>query len=222
VRAALRTLQQYPDLLDHYIRLKEDSGDQAEAVSAARVEDTEQVLVRQVGGAIGDLEERTDFYKLPWSTYEECLERVRFFKAYVENNDGYKLLNRGNGEPFSKETEVHLAFGLVWCKTELDVNREPNNGRGPVDFKVSYGSGEKSLIEFKLGSNPRLRHGLEKQVEIYEKANGTRSSVKVIVCYTARQQARVVSILKGLKLEAEESVVVIDARSDNKPSASTA
>jgi hypothetical protein len=222
VEAALRTLRCFPELLDHYIRLKEDSGDQAEAVSTARVEDTEQVLVRQVSGAIDDLEERTEFYELPWRTYEECLERVRFFKSYVENNDGYKLLNRGGGEAFSKETEVHLAFGLVWCKTEFDVNREPNNGRGPVDFKVSYGSGAKSLIEFKLASNPRLKRNLEKQVEIYERANGTRSSVKVIVCYTAAQVTRVNGILRDLKLVGEESVVVVDARSDNKPSASTA
>jgi hypothetical protein len=41
-------VQQFPELLDYYIRLKEDFGDQAEAVSTARVEDTEQVLVRQV------------------------------------------------------------------------------------------------------------------------------------------------------------------------------
>ena len=37
------------------------------------------------------------------------------------------------------------SFGLVWCNTEFDINREPNNGRGPVDFKASYGAGDKSL-----------------------------------------------------------------------------
>jgi hypothetical protein len=175
VEAALRTVQQFPELLDYYIRLKEDSGDRAEAVSTARVEDTEQVLVGQVSRAIGDLEERTAFYELPRSTYKECLERVHFFKSYIEDNDGYKLLNRGDGEAFSKEAEVHLAFGLVWCKTELDVNREPNNGRGPVDFKASYGASAKSLIGFKLASNTRLKQNLEKQVKICERANGTRS-----------------------------------------------
>jgi hypothetical protein len=44
----------------------------------------------------------------------------------------------------------------------------------------------------------------------------------VIVYYTSAQEARVNGILKELKLEEEESVVVIDARGDNKPSASTA
>ena len=110
----------------------------------------------------------------------------------------------------------------MWCKTDLDINREVNNGRGPVDFKVSYGSGDKSLIEFKLASHARLKRNLEKQVAIYEAANRTRRSVKVIICYTQADQQRVRKILQELQLETEPSVVVIDARSDNKPSASKA
>ncbi len=78
------------------------------------------------------------------------------------------------------------------------------------------------MIEFKLGSNKQLKRNLEKQVAIYEAANGTRSSVKAIVCYTANQIRRVAKILKELNLQSEESVVVIDARNDNKPSASKA
>jgi hypothetical protein len=220
--AAMKTILEFPELLDRYIRLKEDSGDRAEVVSAAKVEETRIALIKQVADTISDLEANTDFYEKPWTSYDECLERVGFFKDYIENGDGYKLLNKGSGRPFSNEKEVQLAFGLVWCKTDFDINREANNGRGPVDFKASYGSGDKSLIEFKLGSNTQLKRGLEKQVTIYEEANRTHSSVKAIVCYTARHQRRVRKILKELKLESEESVVVIDARSDNKPSASTA
>jgi hypothetical protein len=102
------------------------------------------------------------------------------------------------------------------------VNREPNNGRGPVDFKASYGSKDTSLIEFKLASNGSLKRNLEKQVAVYEAANRTKNSVKVIVSYTAAEQARVARILKQLKLVGDDSVVLIDARSDNKPSASKA
>jgi hypothetical protein len=102
------------------------------------------------------------------------------------------------------------------------VNREPNNGRGPVDFKISKGAFDKSLIEFKLGSNTQLKRNLEKQVEIYQKANQTKKSIKVIICYTADQGNRVRAILDELGLTDRENVVMIDARSDNKPSASKA
>jgi len=87
---------------------------------------------------------------------------------------------------------------------------------------VSYGSGDKSLIEFKLASNTSLRRNLEMQVAIKEAANKTRGSIKVIICYTAVDERRVSKIPPEMKLENESSIVVIDARGDNKPSASNA
>jgi hypothetical protein len=220
-QAAAATIARFPELIDRYIKLQEDDGDRAEAISASKVEDTRRVLVEQLKQAVSDLEANTDFYEKPWTSYAECLERAKYFKAYIEDNDGYKLLNRA-GEPFSNEKEVQLAFGLVWCNTEFDVNREPNNGRGPVDFKASFGAGDKSLVEFKLGSNSQLKRNLEKQLQIYERANRTHTSVKVILYYTASDEERVARILKELGLDGDESIVLIDARSDNKPSASKA
>jgi hypothetical protein len=99
-------------------------------------------------------------------------------------------------------------------------DREVNNGRGPVDCKVSYGSGDKTLIELKLASNRGLKRNLERQVAIHEAANGTRTSVKVIVCYNAEVQKRVAPVLEELGLTSEPRIVVIDARRDNKPSGS--
>lgn len=219
--AAQSTIHQFPELVDYYIKTKEDSGDEAVTTSSKKVDDTYQVLVGQLKLAVADLASKSRFYDQAWTSYDEALDRAHLFKAYVEDNDGYKLINRA-GKPFSRENEVQLFFGLLWCRTDFDINREPNNGRGPVDFKVSYGSGDKSLIEFKLASNSALKRNLENQVAIYEKANRTDKSIKVIVCYTARDQVKVANVLKDLGLDKEPSIVVIDARNDNKPSASKA
>lgn len=219
--AAQSTIRQFPELIDYYIKAREDSGDEAVVTSSKRVDDTYQVLVNQLKLAVADLASKSKFYDHSWTSYAEALERVQLFKSYVEDNDGYKLINRA-GKPFSREDEVQLFFGLLWCSTDFDVNREPNNGRGPVDFKVSYGSGDKSLIEFKLAGNTALKRNLENQVAIYEKANKTDKSIKVIVCYTKADQDRVAKVRRDLGLEKESSIVVIDARNDNKPSASKA
>jgi hypothetical protein len=219
--ATQQTFIKFPQLIDYYIKEKEDKGDGAEAISASRVDDTRAVLVEQIKKVLSDLTSRTDFYNKPWTSYDEALDRAHLFKSYVENQDGYKIVNRA-GQPFLKETEVHLFFGLIWCRGDFDVNREVNNGRGPVDFKVSFGSGDKSLIEFKLASNRSLKRNLQKQLPIYEAANKTRKSVKVIICYTAEDQDRVARILKELKLDGEASIVLVDARIDNKPSGSKA
>ena len=49
-----------------------------------------------------------------------------------------------------------------------------------------------------------------------------RSSVKVIVCFTARVSGAGRDGPQGIEVENEESVLVIDARSDTEPSASNA
>ena len=101
------------------------------------------------------------------------------------------------------------------------MNREPNNGRGPVDFKISMGL-DKSLIEFKLAKSSSLERNLANQVDIYEAANKTKQSVAVVICYSAADQVKTNRVIKKLKLDEPDArpLVVIDARSDNKPSAS--
>jgi hypothetical protein len=172
------------------------------------------------GERVRNVRERADLLDFA-DSYSEALCRVTAFKYYVENQDGYRLINKGNGS-FASERDVQTYFGLAWMGTTYDVNREPNNGRGPVDFKISKGADDKTLIEFKLGSSRQLRRNLEKQLDIYEAANQTKRSIKVIVCYTASQDERVRAILSDLQQADAENVVLIDARSDNKPSGSRA
>ena len=81
----------------------------------------------------------------------------------------------------------------------VDVNQETNNGRGPVDYAISKGSKDKTLIEFKLASNSKLKQNLDKQVEVYEKANSTTKSIKVILFFDAAEYSKVISVLKELK-----------------------
>jgi hypothetical protein len=66
-----------------------------------------------------------------------------------------------------------------------------------------------------------IKRNLANQLAVYEEANGTRTSVTVIICYTAVDQLKVERVLRELGLSAEQAIVAVDARSDNKPSAST-
>lgn len=219
--AAQATIEAFPELLDYYIALKEMSGDRAVTRSAERVTDADRILVEQVKVVLADLVGRTNILQKPVSSIDEALAKVKAFKHYVEHEDGYKVINR-RGQPFSNESEVQLFFGLVLVGSTFDVNRESNNGRGAVDFKLSKGAWDKTLIEFKLGSNSQLKRNLEKQVEIYKEANQTPHAVKVILYYTKEDGERVQRVLTELKLVDDKFVIVIDARSDNKPPASKA
>ncbi|GAB3036467.1 hypothetical protein GCM10027052_13490 [Parafrigoribacterium mesophilum] len=220
---AAAAILQFPEVIDYYIRQKEDTGEQAVGLSARRRQEVFEILVQMVQKVVEDIRANTSLYLTPVNSYDEALARANGFKQYVENQDGYRLLNKpGQERPLATEKEVQLFFGLIFFGSEFDVNREVNNGRGPVDFKVSKGAVDKSLIEIKLASNSQLKRNLQNQVEVYEKANGTRTSVKMIVCYTEADVAKVDAVLKELDLRGEKSIVVIDARAGNKPSGSKA
>ena len=113
-------------------------------------------------------------------------------------------------------------FRLTWFASPDDVTREANEGRGPVDFKVSRGVFDKTLIEFKLASNTKLPQNLAKQVEIYKKAHDTDKAIKAILFFSADEEAKAHKIISNLGLSGEKYIVLIDARRDNKVSASKA
>lgn len=216
------TLKTFPEILDYYIKTKEDNKVGARSVSMERVDEVYSVFVKNVMEFFSALPEmRAEYTASSTGTLNESLERVLFLKHVIEHNDGYRLFYM-KGQPIKREMDLQIIYRLTWHGTKYDVNSEVNNGRGPVDYKISDGAVDKTLVEFKLASNSKLKKNLEKQVGVYENANITRQSIKVILYFSAGELATVQAILNELGLEGNPHVILIDARSDNKPSASNA
>lgn len=220
-QAISRTLLKFPVLIDHYIRYKEDHGGEAVALSEQKVKETEAVFIRQVTNLVEMLRAQKVFYSQKGDTFEEAYNRVVFLKQVIESNDGYRLFYV-NGEPVKRESDLQLIFRLTWYAAEEDVNSEVNNGRGPVDYKISRGSKDSTLVEFKLAGNSKLKQNLAKQVEVYKAANQTDKSIKVILYFTDSELEKVLKVLKDLELSQGKELVLIDARATNKPSGSNA
>ena len=70
-----------------------------------------------------------------------------------------------------RESDLQILYRLTWIGTALDISRERNDGRGPVDFAASLGANDKTLIEFKLAKNSKLKQNLEHQCGVYEAAS---------------------------------------------------
>ncbi len=217
--AILKVVQKYPEIIDFYIRNREDDGDEAVRISKDKVDRTKSVFIEQLRQFVDDLEEQ-GFYKLEPDSHAAAKERVRYLKESIENNDGYRFFYDTKGEPIEREKDLQLIFRLTWYGTSFEVDSEVNNGRGPVDYKISKGSADKTLVEFKLASNKQLEQNLAHQVEVYKKANKTAKALKVVLYFTKEEFDRVTAILKRLRLENDPSVILIDARRDNKTSAS--
>lgn len=105
------------------------------------------------------------------------------FKALIEDNGLSSLLYDTSGKPKHESAAQLLYFGISdsYCTANnVDLTRESNAGRGPVDFKLSRGL-EKFIVEVKLTSNKQLKHGIEKQVPIYMKQEKTKKALYLIV-----------------------------------------
>jgi hypothetical protein len=219
-QARVDAVRAYPVIVEHYIKDKEEHGDRATSVSAQRVHESERFYIDQVR-PVAALLQTLGFYAISGTTYEEAHQRIAYLRDCIENKGCHRIFYL-DGEPVGREEDVHVLFRLIWYGTPSDVSREVNDGRGPVDFKISRGAADKTLVEFKLAGNSQLKRNLERQVETYQKASDARTSIKVIVYRSAHELRKVQRILRDLKFQSNPDVVLIDARRENKPSGSKA
>jgi len=219
--AVSRTILEFPELIDWYIRYKEEHGEDAESISAMRVAFSQALYTEQFRELRQLLANTTGFFDLAGQTYAEAHQRVAFLKDVIENKGGHRIFYV-HGNPIEREQDLHILYRLTWHGTKMDVTREANDGRGPVDFKISRGAKDKTLVEFKLASNTQLARNLKKQVEIYQRASDAPRAIKVIVCFSDTEFERVQRILRELNLLGHRDIVLIDASQENKVSASKA
>ncbi|EBP0842993.1 hypothetical protein LB05_03855, partial [Salmonella enterica] len=217
--AADLTIKNYPSFIDYYIRYKEQNSGGAKRESDAKVSETEQRYIEAVQLLVDMIfEKNQEFFNTKGDTFDETYDRVCYLKQVIENNNGYKVFYL-NGVPVKREADLQLMFRLTWFASISDVNSEVDNGRGPVDYKISRGSKDKTLVEFKLASNSKLKQNLANQVKIYEFANETKKSIKVILYFTDTELSKLIKVFKELGIKEGKDLVLIDAR-PNKVSAS--
>lgn len=158
------------------------------------------------------------------NSYIGANDILGFFKQWVEYNKGWEIIQEANSRNREKilQRVIHLA-GLSYIKANnLDMSCEPDEGRGPVDFKISMGQ-DITIIEVKLTSNNQYLHGYETQIEEYGKAEQTNNMIYVLVDLGNPGKVRKVQELHDRKYDEGANppdLIVIDAT--QKESASRA
>lgn len=220
-KAVNAAVMRFPILVDYFIKGKEDNGHIATERSIDRVLESKSLYIEQYGYLIRFLFANTPFYTIIGDTAQEARQRILYLKDVIENKGGWRALYIGD-KPIGRERDLHILYQLTWYGTVSDVSHEVNDGRGPADFKISRGAEDKTIVEFKLASNPQLERNLLNQVEIYKRSSHAHTGYKVIFYFFAEELKRVQDILQKLHLSTDENIILIDARKDNKPSASQA
>lgn len=116
------------------------------------------------------------------SSFEAAMTIIDIFRDWVENNRGWAEIQDSPTKKREKAVQrfVHLGAKYYVKVNNLDLSFEPDEGRGPVDIKLSRGN-DKTLAEIKLSSNGHYLHGYQAQVEEYGKAERTRNLIYVFV-----------------------------------------
>ncbi|MFC5409109.1 hypothetical protein ACFPMF_07320 [Larkinella bovis] len=152
---------------------------------------------------------------------------IEQYSTFMENHGGYKLLWNDNNKP-KREEAAQIMFTCVvkqYCRANnIDLTREANIGRGPVDFKFSSGYHDKVIIELKLAKNSKFWSGLEKQLPKYMEAEEAKYGYFIVICYSdddLKKVADINNVVENVKEKAKIDIktLIIDATPE-KPSAS--
>ena len=168
--------------------------------------------------------------ELPLGTIDDVLTVTKTicnrFKVLIEDNGLSKLLYNSNGTPKHESAAQLLFYGIAdsYCDANnIDLTKEGNNGRGPVDFKLSRGVADKVIVETKLTSNSQLRHGIEIQLPIYMKQEKTKQAIYLIIDNGhSKTLENFVSFYNELDKEIKEKISYLIVNAVPQPSASKA
>ncbi len=143
-------------------------------------------------------------------------EIINIFKDWVENNRGWAEIQEAPSKRREKAVQrfMHLGAKFYVETHNLDFSCEPDEGRGPVDIKLSRGT-DKTLAEIKLSSNDQFLHGYEAQIKEYGKAERTRNLIYVFVDVgNPGRKKSIIQLYRKAKLSGKPypELVLIDAR----------
>jgi len=202
--ALIKTVWQFPDVLDYYIKYKEQTKDDALKYHIAEPEsinffsDATKIQPKIKGKNFGKL-----------TSFDDCILRIAFFKKTLESNSRDLYFK----EKPLQEKHLRVMFKNTTYNSLFDYNSEVNNGRGPIDFIISFGSQDKTGLELKLASNRKLKRNLLNQSRVYQEDSNLKHVIKVIFFFSDEELEKVNKTLRELNKSIDNrEIFLIDCR----------
>lgn len=163
--------------------------------------------------------------------YEWVGDLMNEFKHAVEQTDLWRALWNDELTRPRQEKIVQAIASTMWaarCSAAgVDLSREVDIGRGPVDFKFSAGWDKRALTEIKLIKSTHFFTGASKQLPQYLRSEKIEGGYYVCVGFSGQDfnperldkvkaTCEALTKAKGRRI----TPIFVDARCDNKPSAS--
>ena len=143
-------------------------------------------------------------------------DTIAFFKQHVENGNLWEELWIEDKPKKERAAQlIYYAIADAYCHANnVDISPEANMGGGPIDFKFSQGYQSRVLVEMKRSSGT-VRHGYEKQLEIYLDASRSQHGIFVVMDFgdlgKKLEQITEIQATRRAAGERASDIVVIDA-----------
>jgi hypothetical protein len=151
------------------------------------------------------------------------LDLAKDFQFVIENTDAWRLLWNDGHTQHRPEKIAQAVAGVMWrirCQgANVDLSKETNVGRGPVDFKFSQGWTRRALIEMKYIGSSHFGSGAEKQLPQYLQSEEVKFGVYLAVGFKDAdfRRSRIAKVEEtciaiGNQLDCEIKLLLVDAR----------
>lgn len=204
MNALVKAVWEYPQLLDYYIKLKEQRKDDA---LKWHVAEPESINFFTDATQIQPEIKSRNFGRL--TALDDCVSRIAFFKKTLESNSRDLYFK----EKPLQEKHLRVMFKNTTYGSLFDYNSEVNNGRGPIDFIISFGSQDKTGLELKLAANRKLKQNLLNQGRVYQEDSNLKHVIKIIFFFSDGELERVSEILREINKSVDNrEIFLIDCR----------
>lgn len=154
--------------------------------------------------------------RIPATSLDATKDVIDIVKGWIENNRGWSIVQNTNTRDMEKVVQRLIHLGAIYYMeiNNFDLSCEPNEGRGPVDVKISRGN-DKTLAEIKLSTNPQYLHGFKDQIKEYAKAERTRNLIYVYVDLgNPGRRNSIMKLQREMKFQGKPcpDLIIIDAR----------
>jgi len=215
------------DLLERYV------DDATQDVAAYDVDGDPKGLVRweEAGRAIAQAS-TAPVAPASQDKFEQWLTALAMtFKTAVEDNGLWRALWNDGSTRHRPENIAQVIARSTWiehCRaSDIDITREADCGRGPVDFKFARGWQVRGLIEVKHISSTQFAHGAETQLPIYLKGEKAPFGIYLCIGYADRDFSEerldlVREACQAITREGQTRIIPMFVDARPKPSASKA
>lgn len=174
------------DLLERYV------DDATQNLTAYDIDGDPKGLVRwdEAGRAIAQASAAPAVPRSQGEFEQWLVDLVMAFKTAVEDNGLWRALWNDEQTKHRPEAIAQVIARATWiahCRScDIDITREADCGRGPVDFKFTRGWQARGLIEVKHIASTQFTHGAATQLPIYLKGEKARFGVYMCIGYADR------------------------------------